>query len=157
ITHPAHEEVIGWTPDGKRILFSSDRTGNSIWGVRVGAGKALQAPELVKSDLGRSFAMGFARDGSLYLCVPSDIKNIYVATLDPTTGEASSSPKELTSRYVGSNAFAAWSPDGKQLAYISTRGVSPRSRTGVLVLRSVETQVEREINPALATFSRPQW
>ena len=158
ITHPAHEEVFGWTPDGRRILFASDRTGvNSLWSVGVGGGKALQPPKLIKPDLGRSFAMGFARDGSLYLGMVSTMRNIYIATLDPTTGAVSSSPKELTTRYVGSNAGGAWSPNGKSLAYVSTRGVSQRSQTRVLVIRSVETDVEREINPTLASFSRPQW
>jgi len=158
ITHPAQEEVFGWTPDGKRVLFASDRTGvNSLWSVRVAAGKAVQAPELVKPDLGRGFAMGFARDGSLYIGLVSANRDIYVATLDPTTGAASSSPKELTTRYVGSNWGGAWSPDGKSLAYVSTRGVSPRSQTRVLVIRSVETDVEREITPALSFLWPPQW
>ena len=158
ITHPAHEEVIGWTPDGKRILFSSDRTGvNSLWSVRMGAGKALQAPELVKSDLGRVIAMGFARDGSLYLGVSTTMRDIYIATLDPATREASFSPKALTSRYVGIRAGAAWSPDGKSLAYTSTRGVSQHGLTKVLTIRTIQSDVEREISPALVTFWRPQW
>src|SRR5215470_1086945 len=158
ITHPAHDEVFGWTPDGKRILFASDRTGvNSLWSVRVAAGKALQTPELIKPDLGRSLAMGFARDGSLYLGMVSTMRNIYLATLDPTTGAVSSSPKELTTRYVGSNTGGAWSLDGKSLAYVSTRGVSQRSQTRVLVIRSVETDVEREITPALSFFRPPKW
>ena len=159
ITHPAHEQVIGWTPDGKRILFSSDRTGaQSLWSVRVAAGRALQAPELIKPDMARGSAMGFARDGSLYLGMDSVMRTIYVATFDPKTGVATSSPKELTTRYVGHNFDAALSPDEKSLAYISTRGgVSSRTQIRVLVIRSVETDVEREISPALATFSRPQW
>src|SRR5262245_39992842 len=158
ITHPAQEEVFGWTPDGKTVLFASDRTGvNSLWSVRVAAGKALQAPELVKPDLGRGFAMGFARDGSLYIGLVSANRDIYVATLDPATGAVATAPKELTTRYVGSNAGAAWSPDRKSLAYVSTRGVSQRSQTRVLVIRSVETDVEREITPALSFFRPPQW
>jgi Tol biopolymer transport system component len=158
ITHPAQEEVFGWTPDGKRVLFASDRTGvNSLWSVRVAAGKALQAPELIRPDLGRGFAMGFARDGSLYIGLVSAMRDVYVATLDPATGAASSSPKELSTRYVGSNTGEAWSPDGKSLAYVSTRGVSQRSQTRVLVIRSVETDVEREITPALSFFRPPQW
>jgi len=41
IEHPARDTVIGWSPDGKGLLFSSDRTGSQDvwfipWGLRPG-------------------------------------------------------------------------------------------------------------------------
>jgi len=158
IQHPANDEVVGWTPDGKRVLFASDRTGvNSLWSVRVGAGKALQAPELLKPDLGRGGSMGFSRDGTLYFGFVATMQDIYVATLDATTGKVSQAPKAITLRYVGSNAGPAFSPDGKWLAHISNRGVSLRRRISVINIRSLETNTEREINPILSNFYQPQW
>jgi Tol biopolymer transport system component len=54
VEHPGNDFVLGWAPDGKRILFASDRTGVlSAWVIAVADGRPQGAPELVKSDIGR--------------------------------------------------------------------------------------------------------
>jgi Tol biopolymer transport system component len=158
IQHPANDEIVGWTPDGRRVLFISDRTGvNSMWSVRIGAGKPLQSPELIKPDIGRGAAMGFTRNGTLYFGFITSMVDVYMATIDATTGKVSQAPKAVTERYVGSNSGPAFSPDGRWLAYISNRGVSLNGRVRVVAIRSLETNTEREINPMLSSFFRPQW
>ena len=53
IEHPANDQYPVWAPDGKRILFVSDRTGSlGAWLIEVADGKPRGAPELVKPDIG---------------------------------------------------------------------------------------------------------
>ncbi len=67
VEHPADDFVLGWAPDGKNILFASDRTGTlSAWLISVADGLPHGAPELVKPDIGLFGTMGFTRDGSFY-------------------------------------------------------------------------------------------
>ncbi|HEX4946491.1 MAG TPA: tetratricopeptide repeat protein, partial [Blastocatellia bacterium] len=67
IVHPAHDRLLGWSPDGKSILFGSDRAGTlSAWLQRVADGQPQGEPELIKQDLGRVFPMGFTRSGTYY-------------------------------------------------------------------------------------------
>ena len=46
VKHPADDLVLGWTPDGKKVLFASDRTGAtmSVWAVEVSDGKPQGSP-----------------------------------------------------------------------------------------------------------------
>ncbi|MBN2266422.1 MAG: PD40 domain-containing protein, partial [Candidatus Aminicenantes bacterium] len=53
IENPADDRLYGWTPDGRQLLFSSDRAGSvGAWLVPVQDGRAQGAPRLVKNDLG---------------------------------------------------------------------------------------------------------
>src|SRR4029077_6181779 len=47
VAHPADDFVLGWSPDGRSVLFASNRTGGtSAWSIRVDSGKALGEPQL---------------------------------------------------------------------------------------------------------------
>ncbi|RLD88448.1 MAG: hypothetical protein DRJ29_17310, partial [Bacteroidetes bacterium] len=49
IKHPANDYVLGWVPDGKDILFASDRTGTfDAYVIQVAGGKPLGEPKLIK-------------------------------------------------------------------------------------------------------------
>jgi hypothetical protein len=41
VSHPENDYPLGWTPDGKRVLFASDRAGTiGVWMIQVANGKA---------------------------------------------------------------------------------------------------------------------
>ncbi|NJD22610.1 MAG: tetratricopeptide repeat protein, partial [Melioribacter sp.] len=51
--HPAEDQMLRWTPDGKNLVFLSDRSGTwDLWAVRVIEGKQLGEPQLIKKDFG---------------------------------------------------------------------------------------------------------
>jgi Tol biopolymer transport system component len=149
VRHTTNDLFPVWTPDGSRIVFSSDRTGSlGLWMIEVTDGKPVGPETLVKPDLGPSWPLGFAEDGTYFFGVLNSIKDVYVAELDLATGELLSSPRVATSRYGGSNDRPALSYDGKYLAYVSERSSVPYPEalgSWVITIRSLETGEEREI------------
>jgi dipeptidyl aminopeptidase/acylaminoacyl peptidase len=87
VENPADDQVLGWAPDGKHILFVSDRTGTKdAWLIQVADGKPVDIPKLIKPEIGDLDPWGFTSDGAFYYATwgPTDI-DIYLAKLDSTT------------------------------------------------------------------------
>ncbi len=157
IEHPANDRFPVWAPDGKSVVFVSDRTESTgAWIIQVADGKPQGSPELVRRDMGRIRPMGFTADGSYYYGLWTGMNDVYTATLDLTTGKLLAPPTKASQRFVGSNYGADWSPDGKYLAYISLRGISPFAHgqgSRIISIRSVKTGEERELSPELSMLS----
>jgi Tol biopolymer transport system component len=146
-----------WTPDGRKILFLSDRSGTiDLWSIRVSGGRAEAEPELVKREAGSIDAdpIGFTRDGLFYYKTSTFQSDIYAAELDPTTGRVISKPARVNQRFVGSiGHLVQWSPDGQFLVYtrISRRELGYAVWKVIsIIVRSERTGEEREIFPAPA-------
>jgi Tol biopolymer transport system component len=117
--------------------------------MRMSDGKPVGEPTLVKRNIGSIVPMGFTRSGSLYYTIGVGGQNVYIATVDPATGELLSPPTKAIRRSEGFNSLPAWSPDGKYLAYLSMRpppGSRGADRDPVLVIRSMESGEERELH-----------
>jgi Tol biopolymer transport system component len=149
VKHPADEHLLGWTPDGNNILFTSDRSGSmGAWILRMADGKPQGPPELVKQDIGPAQPIGFTRTGSYYYGLEIGTSDVYTAEFDPAAGRVVTQPQKATERYVGSNFSPAWSPDGQFLAYLSSRRPGLFGRP-VISIRSLKTGEERDLSPNL--------
>ncbi len=160
VEHPANDLYPVWTPDGKHILFASDRTGNmGVWIIPVAEGKPQGSPELIKQDVGRRIEpMGMTREGSFYYGLHVGMLDVYIASLDFKTGRLLAQPKRATERFIGSNSRPDWSPDGRQLAYVSHRGPLPfGSGSYALCIRSLESGEERDLLPKLNYLWPHRW
>jgi Tol biopolymer transport system component len=147
VEHPADDQVLGWAPDGKRVLFKSDRTGSiGTWIIQVADGKPKGEPELVRADMGNLRPLGLTRDGSLYYGIYSGWSDVYVATVDPATGEVLAPPIKAVQKFEGFNSAPSWSPDGQELACRSSRGEVAGGDV-VLLIRSFRTGEIRELVP----------
>jgi len=142
----ANDRLGGWTPDGKNILFGSNRLGTlDAWAISVEEGKAQGSPRLVKKDIGLVSPMGFAPDGSFYYGLRIIIRDVYIGTLDKEREKFLVPPEKLTGYFVGRNVSPEWSPDGKYLAYISNRHPDLSYGSNSLYIRDLETGEEREV------------
>jgi Tol biopolymer transport system component len=129
VVHEASDNIIGWSPDGRWLLFSSDRTGSwDLWGHRVAAGQTVGSPQLLKSNIGKSFegrtrSLGVTAAGTLFVHKRVSSRDIVVAPVDLETGKLLGSPTSFSRGMVGGARNAVWSPDGQHLAYPCEDGV----------------------------------
>jgi Tol biopolymer transport system component len=149
-----------WAPDGRKILFLSDRSGTiDLWSIRVSGGRSEGEPELVKRDAGsiEPDPIGFTRDGLFYYKTSTLLSDIYTADLDPATGRVISKPARVNQRFVGSIGHPVeWSPDGQFLVYtrVSRRELGYAVFKVIsIIVRSERTGEERELLPMPALAS----
>ena len=155
VVNPSQDVMMGWSPDGKLLLFASDRTGSmALWGVPVGAGKTQGTPVLLRPEIAPT-SLGLTAAGALYVRATVSDRDIHVASLDFNTGKVLSPPARPIQTFMGSNSQPDWSPDGKYLAYASVHSAVGGDK--VLSIRSVESGETRDLHPSLAGFNWPRW
>ncbi len=167
--HPADGDVVGWTPDGKRILFSSARAAFAggvvqLFAVPLEGGFATQVP------LARASEASFSEDGTRVAYVPNvqwqeawkryrggQTKPIWIANLADSSIQATiprDNSNNFNPMWVGDTIyflsdrngpvtlFAAWSPDGKSIAYFSDESgeyaLQIRDQSGLGDVRKVD-------------------
>jgi len=156
--HPAEDQLLAWTPDGRSLVFLSDRSGTrDIWTVHITAGKQQGEPELLKKDFGYDAnVLGFAPDGSLYYKTSTRLGGLYNGAVNLETGKILVPPAPVTTRYTGPPAQPTWSPDGSNLLYIPRLGNNFRENN-ILMIRSAATGEERILSPRLRFVNQISW
>ncbi len=151
VVHPAQDHLMGWSPDGAHVLFSSDRTGSTgLWSQGFANGQRQGSPQLIRPDIGASFSLGLTRAGALYLYRGVANRDLQIAPIDLTAGRLSASPREFSQGFLATPRTPSWSPDGKQLTYLACLG-------GCVAIRSVETGAVRQL-PRTVLYPRdPRW
>ncbi len=117
--HRRNDVFVGWSVDGTRLLFASDRTGaTQLWAQSMAGLDVKGAPRVVPSEF-RGTTMGVTRDGALYYVATSHERSAFLtAAFDfdrAVVTEAAADPGE---EFFSINLFseADWSPDGRWLA-----------------------------------------
>jgi Tol biopolymer transport system component len=135
-----------WTPDGKYLLFISDRSGSpALWSVAIDGGRVAGGPSLLDSNLGNGQITPKAvnKSGAYeYLLAREDLEQIFVSGIDSSGRkiEGQSAGESL----VGTNP--SWSPEGKSLAFKRRHHVNDSSVNASsydLVVHSLESGDER--------------
>ncbi len=158
VEHPADDMSPMWTPDGKRILFTSNRTGSmGIWLIPVVEGKAQGTADLIKAGTGPMIPMGFTSKGGLVYSQRTGDTNVYVAKLDVHNAKTQDTVKSFSERFSGMNSMPDWSPDGRYLAFSSrTAPGSPKGPTLVRI-RSLAGGEHRDLRPELSYLGGFRW
>ncbi len=160
VEDPSVDYVLGWAPDGKHILFASDRTGTlGAWLVPVADGEAAGPPRLTKPDIWGLYPIGFAPDGSYYYGVSLSTTDVHVGALDLETGELIAAPTPVDDRRFGNRGSPEWSPDGRYLAYFQSGSLGGRVRDhrATISIRSVDNGETRDITLNLRSLRTIRW
>jgi Tol biopolymer transport system component len=159
VVHPGNDVLVGWSPDGGYLLFTSDRAGSTgLWALRVADGRPQGAPQQIKADVAGT-SMGVTSSGTLHAFIKHPSFNalirsdIQVAAFDFATGRFSSPPATVVHTLVGANNSPSWSPDGKSLAFLSRRGLMADGTTDTVIgILSEETGRVRELRAQLSIY-----
>ena len=108
-TSDAHEREADWSPDGKRIAYVSDASGDEAVWVR-NAENGGEARQLTHQTYGRLFGVRWSPDGKRIAFSDSANRIEVVDTADGKTTEIAKDAFGLQRDY-------AWSPKGGYLAY----------------------------------------
>jgi Tol biopolymer transport system component len=157
---PARDVVVGWAPDGSRLLFASDRSGSaSLWAISIRDGRPIGSPELIKADIGDvgQKSLGLTAAGTLLVATPVGGVDIYVGSLDVSSGDVAVNAVRTGDKLVGFNRQPDWSPDGTLLAYVSSRAANGRDTTTIAIQSAESGKVIRQIQPQLSYAEFPRW
>ena len=156
--HPSEDRLIEWTPDGKNLIFLSDRSGTwDIWSISITGGRQQGEPKLLKKDFGYyTEVLGIAPDGSFYYKVNTPSGGLYSGAVDIETGKIIEPPSLVATRYMGPPINLRWSHDGKYLLYLShPGGIGPGNN--LITIRSEATGEERMLKPYLRFVNQMSW
>ncbi len=117
-TSNAHDKGARWSPDGKRIAFLSDRTGeDEIWLVDQAGGKPEQ---VTKGGEGMRYAPEWSAEGTHLAFSDKDGKLFVLTLADGKVVEVADDERAMIRDY-------AWSPKGAHLAFSMTDANESRS------------------------------
>jgi Tol biopolymer transport system component len=155
--HPADDRLRAWTPDGRGLLFASDRSGEwDLWMVPIAEGRQRGEPEVVKKSFGDAELLGVTPGGSLYYQTTTALGRLLYGAVDLGTGKVVEAPAPVATRYQMRVVEPTWSPDGQTLAYVSHPGeIGPGNN--IVTIRSSTTGEERFLSPRLLLTSRISW
>jgi Tol biopolymer transport system component len=130
---PGDDDFGAWSPDGSRIVFTSDRDGgDGKREVYVVNGDGSGQTRLSNNPCGENDVLAWSPDGSR-LAFSSGLHAKFGSnpTVTPAAGDCvwtiyvvnadGSGLTNLASDRDGNEEFGAWSPDGSRIAFISSR------------------------------------
>ena len=141
---PGHDSYPSWSPDGTRIAFASDRSGN--YQVHVMDADGTDVQRLTTSSA-QDVQPDWSADGSLLAFTRSSASGDTIFTMRPD----GTAPAPLAAGAGASGLTPRWSPDGTRLAVTFDDGGTPN----IEVMRSDGSRRARVLTDASAESWQP--
>ena len=122
VRHPAEDVLFGWPREGACLVMTSNRSGaNGLYTLKWNPAGAAEEPALRRPGVGRIIANGMTSQGALFYSLFSIRQDVVAAEVDLETGRVIVPPKAIVQSFEGQNSTSEPSPDGKKVAFLSTR------------------------------------
>ena len=141
LTGPSNEKVVGWSADGRHLIFTSDRDGSrglALWALAIASRKPVGNPILLKAGFQGS-VVGLTTTGKLlYEAYATDATEnaLYTASFDAEKGTLLTAPEYAAHDRKAVNLAPRWSADGRAFLYTTERSglnaISIKSTDGVV-------------------------
>ena len=141
--NPAPDYFAGWSPDGTRLVFTSDRGGEDLWSIRVDGTDERR----LTTDPNPDWGAAWSPDGRSIAFAGNAHGNLEIEVIDTGGGGRHA----LTSD-PGRDYDPAWSPDGTKIAFTSERD----GNANVYVMNADGTGVTRLTDDPFGDW-RPAW
>jgi Tol biopolymer transport system component len=156
IQNPADDRLVGALPGGDWVFFLSDRSGTEdLWGVKVKEDQIQKGPVLIKREVGNRRGLGITSAGQWFFGLNVSLRDVYIAKLDLERNIVIEEPKKATDHFTGTNISPAWSPDGKYLAFKSSRRPTPPPRNAICILSVDSGELKEHLLDLLAFTTEP--
>ncbi len=126
VAHRAEDRLVGWTPSGDALVFSSHRAdGSGLWLVRVSDGAPVGEAQFLTDQSGDHRHLGITAAGTVFSSPRSESTGagVKIGAFDFSTGQWRAAPSVAVDDERANSAWHGdWSPDGKELSYVSSGG-----------------------------------
>jgi Tol biopolymer transport system component len=134
-THPATDGLPRWSPDGRAVLFASDRDGHwQLYEVAAGGG----TPRRVRTNAFRELQADTSPDGRRLAFVSNAGGHEALRTMDRVTGQETPLVRHGRKSVLGN---PQWSPDGRRIVFSSNWRIGHH-----IYVVDVATGVERRVS-----------
>jgi|GEM_PF-6713483 len=148
----AYQEPVGWTPDGKYLLYAQYGTTATMYAIPVSNGNVQGRPINTHVEAPRGAFMNVSRSGAIYYRSVTGESDIFSATMDASTGKVTAPPIPIPVDRGGGNVLPRWSPDSRRLVYYWAYTLPSGGAVRDLAVYSFDTgkqaRIAREAMPA---------
>lgn len=158
--HPALDYDAAFSPDGRWLVFTSERDGNpDLWAIDIQASRdvgSVSDPVALTSGITMEAAATFSPDGKSLAFVSTREGSTDIYTMPFRPGDPSSFGMAVNlTRGEGANFRPAFSPDGSLIAFASDR--QDPGRHQLYVMKTDGSDVRRLTEDRLALDGSPVW